>query len=223
MGYDITFHPVSLDDLRYFVFDVADQPDLAESRAAELARDDVEVTQILDLYGLFPTWMEKAQTGQAGVAETFAFACAAIAGYRHPFWFARGCACAFLLPMAPELAGLFQPVPTIATGAVSILPDPSGGVLPGNNAAGGILPRDRFDDLRTILEELSEQPGEFAPSALHDVFGKAGLDALERALSYATENELDLIEASEVVIPAQPKTYTRFDHMRAHYLNKLDP
>ena len=223
MGFDITFHPVSLDDLRRFVFEVADRPALAEERAAELARDDVERTQVLDLYGLFGTWLEKAQAGQAGVAETFAFACAAIAGYRHPFWFARGCASAFLVPMAPELADLYQPLPTVAEGAVSILPDPSGGVLPGNHAAGGIVRRERFADLRAVLHELSEREGQFAPSALYDVFGKAGLESLERALQYAEEHELDLIEASEVVIPAQPKTYTRWDNMRAHYLKRLDP
>lgn len=223
MGHDITFHPVSRKDLQRYVFDIADDPSLAADRAAEVASNEVDVTQILELYGSFPVWLEKAASGETTVSETFAFACAAIAGYRHPFWFARGCAVGFLVEDAPAIGELFQPIPTVASGRVSELPDSSAGVLTRNNAASGIVRQSAFDTLRARLSELETVEGEFADDALHDVFGDAGLDALNRAIRYADQHGLDLIEGSEVVIPALPKTYTHWNHMRAHYLGKLDP
>ena len=220
MGHDITFHPVSTADLRRFVFEVAADPGLIGERAAELGTDESDVTQILDMYGHFATWAIKVDSGQAPVGETFAFACAAISGYRHPFWFTRGAALSFLKNTAPELEELFEPIASVCDPLT--LPH-STALLTGNNSGSGILPRKHFGHLRELLEKLTKRPGEFAADALHDVFGETGLDALNRALAYAAENDLDLIEASEVVIPAGQKTYTRWKNMRAHYLKVLDP
>ncbi len=37
MGYDVTFHPISRNELQRFFLDVLDSPDLAEARAAEIS------------------------------------------------------------------------------------------------------------------------------------------------------------------------------------------
>ena len=220
MGHDITFHPVRVSDLRRFVFEVAADPGVGAERAAELGTDDLDVSQILDLYGHFPSWNLNVQSGQASVNQTFAFACAAVAGYRHPFWFTRGAAVGFLEDLAPELAQLFE---SVSSCCEPLELPPSSPLLSGNNTAGGVLPLRHFGQLREILEKLGNRPGDWATDTLHDVFGDTGLDALDRALNYAAENDLDLIEASEIVIPAAPKTYTRWANMRAHYLDKLEP
>jgi hypothetical protein len=113
MGFDITFHPVSRDDLQRFVFDVFNEPSLAESRATELSADPNAQSQILELYGQFPQW---AADGEAPFEATFAVACAAVAGWRHPYWYARGQALSFLATEEEAIGALLTPLPTIAQG-----------------------------------------------------------------------------------------------------------
>jgi len=210
MGYDVTFHPVSRNQLKHFVFDVFNDASVAESRAAELSNDPEAQEQIVGLYGQFPEWEED---DEAPFEATFAVAAAAIAGWLHPYWYARGQALSFMAFEHPEVAECFTPLPRLATGRFASLPDDSDGFLGENFTASGFISPDKFDTLTRLVKELA------APK----FFAQDGLESLHAALGYARAKGLGLLEATDIVVPSAGEFTSNPENLRAHYLKRMDP
>src|SRR5207253_693867 len=109
MGFDVTFHPIGADQLRHFLFDVLDDGSLAAARAAELSAEPKHRKVLDQLYESFPGWL--AGRGAPPVGNSFAVVAAVIAGFLHPYWYARGTALTFLAEEhLPEMKSLFVPL-----------------------------------------------------------------------------------------------------------------
>ncbi len=187
MGYDVTFHPVGQGELDHFVFDVLDDPSLGAARAAEITKHPDSRELIESLYADLP----------AGLAapEEMEFICACIAGFLHPYWYARGQALSSLLPPP-----LFTPMPKIARGRLASI---------SNSSRGGFIEPHKLTLIESLLpaHQLDEQ----------------AIDSLRRAIRYAQSRNLGLIEASDVVMPIADSCQSSFENLRAHFINRLDP
>jgi hypothetical protein len=218
MGFDVTFHPVSVSDLQRFVFDVADKGALAGARAREITKDARKQRDIADgVLARLPVFVKDVKA-DGGFANTVAFAAAAVAGYLHPYWYARGSALSFLAEKQPEVAKMITPLPKVAKGAVSKLADDSSGLLAGNYTASGVVLPENIPRLHALLRMLATPAKGKKKAALFDVFDEHGVDSLLRAIAYAAEHQLGLMEATDLVVPISNEGFTDADNMRAHFL-----
>jgi hypothetical protein len=159
-----------------------------------------------------------------GVTLERSFAAAILAGFLHPYWYARGQALTFLAEEhAPELAGLFVPIGKVAQGKLSALPDRKHAMIFGNESASGFIPPERIEFVMGILDALAEQPGRGGLSLLETVLDDEGLESLRSALNYCRTHGLGMIEASDVVVPAADQCISDFGNLRAQFMNRMVP
>lgn len=218
MGFDITFHPVSSEELQHFVFDVADNLRLAEARARALTTPDKRHA-VFNAYGLFREWLETFGQEGKDFAHTFAYAAAIIAGFRHPYWYARNANIGSILDH--RVRALIKPLGKIATGVVATLPDKSRGLIADHSTGSGYI--EDVATLSQLIEALSQPRIKQSffrrrlitkPPPIEEAFHETALNALRQAIAYALEHRLGLMEAEGVYVAILNKCYSDPDHLR---------
>jgi hypothetical protein len=212
MGFDITFHPVAKADLARYVFEVAENPDLAESRARELAANEDDFNMIMEFYyQQFPEWLQgvpdQERQGAPAFAATFVRTGAALAGFKYPYWYCRGSALTFVAEGNRSLRALFAPLGKLTDGVLSRMGDSSKGLIAENYSTSGFIA-----DIGALRQELAR-----IPAALEKQFDDEGRWALENALTFAEEHGLGLIEASDIYVPAEGGG-SKYENLRAQFL-----
>lgn len=231
MGYDVTFHPVGIGELQYYVFDVMNDPALAAQRAAELGsqperhRMAVEAYRVLERYGDWSQW-----SGEIHFASVVAYHAAAIAGFLHPFWYSRNGSIALIGQYDGFVLGeLFTSLTKIARGKASQMPDASHGILGLNCTGSGFIEPGRLPELLTKLTELAMTPlpPEAGPesdglSVLDGVFDYDGLASLLGSIHYAADHGLGLMEASGIVVVLADQTVSDPQNFRENDPDERD-
>jgi hypothetical protein len=218
MGLDITIHPIGRAELDYWLFDVVADPSLARRRSSEIS-DELEKRAIVaQLYEQFPEWLGSGDD----LDQTFAFGAAILAGFLHPYFYARGQALSLLPPnRVPEISGLFVPLSALSAGRLPRAEDPSGGLITGNYSASGFLEPGRIAEASALLAALATRDGTRGNSLLDESFDEDGLRALRAALRFVADHDLGLIEAADVVTPLAGEGHTDLSNMRAAFLGNL--
>ncbi|MCK5800417.1 MAG: hypothetical protein KAI47_24675 [Deltaproteobacteria bacterium] len=210
MSFDITFHPVAIADLERLVFDVWRVPERADKRAREVSEDPEKRRFILEaIYGPFDAWRSQAAGGALRFDKTLGFACAAIAGYRHGYFYGGASAISFATAAIPALA-LFTPLGACVPGARDL--DLGDGLLTENYSASGLILPEAFDDLHQGLDLLDTQ--RHTIPALFSLFEAPARDALDSAIIYAEKRGLALMEVSDLIEPAEHRGSTDLDNLR---------
>ena len=211
---EVTYHPISKSDLKYFVLDVLEKPELTASRIRELTDDARAQQQLEDVYRATIGWAKQLRAGEKQRAsETLAFPAVVILGFRHPFWHAAQSSISAIgawpwsemraqmteknNPSVPLLDGALSnlqeivvPLPSIGSGLAAMYDDPNGGLIDRELGASGIFPKDKLPALVNCAEEFF----------LCDIgFNSYGFGALNKAVDYAIDHGLDLMEAYNVV------------------------
>ncbi len=218
MGYDITFHPISKADLDRYLFQVADDPNLADARAKELAGKNADDFQMIMefYYENFPEWLaettEQEKQGLPAFAARFVRTAAALAGFKYPYWYCRGSALSFVATEEPSLRALITPVSRFASGTLKNMGDSSEGLITENFSASGFI-----GDIAALRRELSK-----LTKAMSEVFDAEGRWALDNAMNYAEKHGLGLIEAADVYVPMEGGG-SKYENLRAQFLNEKDP
>ncbi|MBW2732201.1 MAG: hypothetical protein JRH20_07385 [Deltaproteobacteria bacterium] len=218
-SFDVTFHPFGAEEIDRYVFDVWRNPSLARARARELNDDGAKQEVIITtIYAQFAAWRAQLETGQVETGQlkgtkTLAFACAALSGYRHFYSYAQGSALAFAAEFAPEIANLFIPLSALPNAPPELASiDFNGGLLDTNYSASGLLPLQHFAALRCALDGLREKAESSA--ALFCLFDEHDREALESALAAAEGLGVGLMEAADLVVPAERTGSTDLDKLR---------
>lgn len=205
MGWDVTFHPVGADELERFVFQPAGAPTLGPQRAAELTNDPGLRDMLAGNYARIPDWLASGEPCE----KTFSFLAACVAGFRHPYHYARGAAICFALAEDEGFArrfprGLFQPLSSMAP----VMAEVGGEVVFSENySASGWIPPRRLARLRRAVEESS-----------YFASGSEGRRALLAAIDYARERGLGLLEATDLVVPIAGSCSSDPNNLRADFL-----
>ncbi len=208
MGYDVTFHPVSLDDLRHYVFDVLEKPDLALGRASEIAGDSEKRRVAEGIYEQLSDWTGQLADGRSlALNDTFALAAAQIAGFLHPYWYARNAAISMLDD--DRILELFTPLSELDGAPASLQRATASAHIGLNFTASGVVID--IDALECNLRRLGfdgESPTLFA------VFDGSTLASLREAIAYCRQHNLALIEATDLIVPIADEARTDPDNCR---------
>lgn len=216
MGFDVTFHSIDLRELDRFFFDVVRTPSIAVERSALLTSEPSHQSLVLRLYSQFPNWL--ADEG-IGFSESFAFAVGILAGFLHPFWYARGESLSFLATgPVPEMKPFLTPVSSMAVDVFAAKRETDAGLIQANDSGGGLVLPNRLADFRQLLDDLEEQQRREATPLIGGVFSDAGWKALHHAVSYARSRGLALFEATDVVEPITDECYSDIRNLRADFL-----
>lgn len=232
MGYDVTFHPVSLEEVQYFIFDMFDRPKLADERASVLTRNTEKRERVLALYKDLWQWRDVAAwEEERRFGRTVGYLTAALCGFLHPYWYARGGPISFMLPFDPRVRDLFRPWPEVGHGLVSRMPDSADGLLLTNYDASGFIVPAKIPTLELVVLDIGRRlvAGELDPQVemtpygpLIRGFSDEGLQGLLKAIEYAEKHGLGMMEACDVVIPIMDKGLPDPDQFRFPDLDNVD-
>ncbi|MCG7547386.1 hypothetical protein [Pseudoalteromonas sp. Of7M-16] len=219
MSYDVTFHCISKKEIQRYVFDILEHPGMLQSRAAEVSSDSEVQEQFLELFNEFiiPWYMnESTPSGDPITAENFAayfsFAIASVAGFLHPYWYARNSAICFLAEKIPSIHTLFQSFSALENSPLAKFDTDTSILMSGNYSASGVL-----QNVGTFKGWVLENQNNIA-----ELIDEDGLDSLLRALNYCIDNGLYLIEATEIVVPISGECQSNYGNLRAHFLKNID-
>ena len=232
MSLDVTFHPIREDELKRFVAEPILDPTTVGARATEAAETPEKQEALMAIYETLTAVGQAALAGlglgpddgfkrmDVGplifIAAAVSLGAAAIAGYLHPYWYARGAGVAHLVEEDEEVFGdLIAPLGAILGEAFMTAPDPDLGGLSESFMGGGFISLDNLDALEDALD------GEGAETA-EAVLGEDGLEALLQAIGYASRHGCGLLEASDVVSPAEETFFSDRQNLRAPYLENAE-
>lgn len=187
MGWDISYHPISEKQIKNWYFDVLENPNLIN----ELAHDHA----IEDFYkGKYFETMEVAlKTAPNSIFETsHGYYVAVVQGFFQKFFYVRGGALSF--SESGLLKGYFRPWEDFISadqlkGAVH-------NTIVNNYSSGVYIPKEKVVQL---LDDYSQN--EQIYKELNSLFSHNRITVFLKALNFAKERELGLLEATEVIEP----------------------
>lgn len=223
MGFDVSFHVVTLEELENFVFAPLANPQEIPRCISILSRG-ADSRLLENLYGNFQEW----KNGPLSASEmpwTLRFAASIISGYLHPYWYARNQAIS-LLPerFASEKNSIFSPMSKFFPTGFRLESEEAPLTFLGNYSASGLIEPNRFENVELLLDVLREQDtGKDGPKQSERGLSFEGQEAIRCAIAFARTIECCLIEATDVVIPLQDKSLAPLINLRARFLGNIAP
>ena len=193
MGYDVSFHPISPEEMREWYFTPLTWIQQGQEE---------KVLALAAQYGMEDFYAEKYLNTLRAGAETEAdelfdkshgFYIAVIQGFFRDYYYTRGSAFSFLVEEKPEYRRYFTPWTQVAPPA---LPNPAENQIIENYSSGVYLSPEQVTQLLKDMEQ--------DPKVLEDLEGRwsnGQLAVLKKALSAAAKSGVGLLEATEVVEP----------------------
>lgn len=227
MGFDITFHPVTREELKTFVFDVIEKPSLAEERALMISKDEDKQESIKNIYMRLEEFRDELLNGECGFGETYGFAVAAIAGYIHPYWYSRQGCISFICMEESEnknmfnkllnnskrtFNGLLESLVELSPNTFKEIEDEGDGLIIGNYCGGGYIDNSKLSYLKDLIEDPTYE------NLVSIIMNEDNLKALKHAINYALLHNTGILEASDIVVPVSNECYSDFDNFRADFI-----
>ena len=193
MGYDVSFHPISPEEMREWYFTPLSwvqqgQEEKVLALAAQHGMEDFYAEKYLD------TLRVGAGTESDELFDkSHGFYIAVIQGFFRDYYYTRGSAFSFLVEEKPEYARYFTPWAQVTPTA---FPNPAENQIIENYCSGVYLSPKQVTQLLRDLEQ--------DPKVLEDLEGlwsNGQLAVLKKALTAAAELGAGLLEATEVVEP----------------------
>jgi len=188
MGYDITFHAISIEEFNYFVFDVIKDQDVTKSRINEITKDQKKQESLQVIYQNIIEFIQKKEP-ETNFSEGLNYLTAMLSGFLHPYWYARGCS--FSLTIPNLVKGLFKPMKMLVKPYLQDITDDSEGLITNNFSASGISYGKDFDLLVSLFGAL-QKPNDFSEEVIN---------AINNVFDYAQKNNLGILEATDIVVP----------------------
>lgn len=207
MGYDVSFHPISPEEMREWYFTPLTWIQQGQEE---------KVLALAAQYGMEDFYAEKYLNTLRVGAETEAdelfdkshgFYIAVIQGFFRDYYYTRGSAFSFLVEEKPEYGRYFTPWTQVAPAA---LPNPAENQIIENYCSGVYLSPKQVTQLLKDMEQ--------APKVLEDleeVWSDGRVAVLKKALVAAAELGVGLLEATEVVEPnpIRPNESTSYSNL----------
>ena len=155
MGFDITLHPISVEEIRRFVFDPLEDRSLVENRVCELTKDEEKIDFIKENYEFtFNNCIKNCKVD----CNKLSVLAAKVSSFLHPYWYSRNLALSFLIQ--DEICK-----PVIRPLSVSIengdlkqrLIQPKLLIEENYSSSGFILPEDTLDLSDNLIDSIKQQ------------------------------------------------------------------
>jgi len=193
MGYDVSFHPISPDEIQEWYFTPLTwiqqgQEEKVLALAAQYGIEDFYAEKYLD------TLRVGAETESNELFDkSHGFYIAVIQGFFRDYYYTRGSAFSFLLEEKPDYARYFTPWAQVVPTA---FPNPAENRIVENYCSGVYLSPDQ---VMQLLKDMEQDPK--VCEDLERIWSNGQFAVLKKALSAAAELGAGLLEATEVVEP----------------------
>lgn len=193
MGYDVSFHPISPDEIQEWYFTPLTwiqqgQEEKVLALAAQYGIEDFYAQKYLD------TLRVGAETESNELFDkSHGFYIAVIQGFFREYYYTRGSAFSFLLEEKPDYARYFTPWAQVVPTA---FPNPAENRIVENYCSGVYLSPDQ---VMQLLKDMEQDPK--VCEDLERIWSNGQIAVLKKALSAAAELGAGLLEATEVVEP----------------------
>ncbi len=193
MGYDVSFHPISPEEMREWYFGPLTwvqqgREEKVLALAAQYGMEDFYAEKYLD------TLRVGAGTGPDELFDkSHGFYIAVIQGFFRDYFYTRGSAFSFLVEQKPEYVRYFTPWEQIVP---AVFPNPAENRTIENYCSGVYLSPDQAAQLLQDLEQDKK-----VQEDLEGLWCDGQLAVLKKALTAAVELGTGLLEATEVVEP----------------------
>ena len=192
MGFDISYHPISKEQMQLWYFD----------RLYEVENEDYNMLQKLGRdAGVEDYFIEEyIETMKVAIGydkqdtfeKTHVYYLAVVQGFFQKYFYTRGTPISFLIKENPEIEKYITSWSEIKPDFINCLVE---GTL-ADNYSGGIYISS--EQVRQLLSDLKHN--KYINEVFKKFFGR-NISVFINALKYANENDLGLIEASEVIEP----------------------
>lgn len=193
MGYDVSFHPISPDEIQEWYFTPLTwiqqgQEEKVLALAAQYGIEDFYAEKYLD------TLRVGAETESNELFDkSHGFYIAVIQGFFREYYYTRGSAFSFLLEEKPDYARYFTPWAQVVPTA---FPNPAENRIIENYCSGVYLAPEQVLQLLRDLEQEN-----VVQKDLEEHWSNGQFAVLKKALTAAAELGVGLLEATEVVEP----------------------
>ena len=193
MGYDVSFHPISPDEIQEWYFTPLTwiqqgQEEKVLALAAQYGIEDFYAEKYLD------TLRVGAETESDELFDkSHGFYIAVIQGFFRDYYYTRGSAFSFLLEEKPDYARYFTPWAQVVPTA---FPNPAENRIVENYCSGVYLSPNQ---VMQLLKDMEHDPK--VCEDLERIWSNGQIAVLKKALSAAAELGAGLLEATEVVEP----------------------
>ena len=193
MGYDVSFHPISPDEIQEWYFTPLTwiqqgQEEKVLALAAQYGIEDFYAEKYLD------TLRVGAETESDELFDkSHGFYIAVIQGFFREYYYTRGSAFSFLAEEKPDYARYFTPWAQVVPPA---FPNPAENRIVENYCSGVYLSPDQ---VMQLLKDMEQDPK--VCEDLERIWSNGQIAVLKKALTAAAELEVGLLEATEVVEP----------------------
>lgn len=193
MGYDVSFHPISPDEIQEWYFTPLTwiqqgQEEKVLALAAQYRIEDFYAEKYLD------TLRVGAETESNELFDkSHGFYIAVIQGFFRDYYYTRGSAFSFLAEEKPDYARYFTPWAQVVPTA---FPNPAENRIVENYCSGVYLSPDQ---VMQLLKDMEQDPK--VCEDLERIWSNGQIAVLKKALSAAAELGVGLLEATEVVEP----------------------
>ena len=193
MGYDVSFHPISPDEIQEWYFTPLTwiqqgQEEKVLALAAQYGIEDFYAEKYLD------TLRVGAETESNELFDkSHGFYIAVIQGFFRDYYYTRGSAFSFLLEEKPDYARYFTPRAQVVPTA---FPNPAENRIVENYCSGVYLSPDQ---VMQLLKDMEQDPK--VCEDLERIWSNGQIAVLKKSLSAAAELGVGLLEATEVVEP----------------------
>ena len=193
MGYDVSFHPISPDEIQEWYFTPLTwiqqgQKEKVLALAAQYGIEDFYTEKYLDTLRVG----EKTEPDEL-FDKSHGFYIAVIQGFFREYYYTRGSAFSFLLEEKPDYARYFTPWAQVVPTA---FPNPAENRIVENYCSGVYLSPDQ---VMQLLKDMEQDPK--VCEDLERIWSNGQFAVLKKALSAAAELGAGLLEATEVVEP----------------------
>ena len=207
MGYDVSFHPISPDEIQEWYFTPLTwiqqgQEEKVLALAAQYGIEDFYAEKYLD------TLRVGAETESNELFDkSHGFYIAVIQGFFRDYYYTRGSAFSFLAEEKPDYARYFTPWAQVVPTA---FPNPAENRIVENYCSGVYLAPEQVLNLLRDLEQEN-----VVQKDLEEHWSNGQFAVLKKALSAAAELGVGLLEATEVVEPnpIRPNESTSYSNL----------
>lgn len=194
MGYDVTYHPINEMEMKNWYFDrLQEIKDGNEGPAKEFAKSfdvhDFYVEKYIDILGISASQNNENEPFD----KTHGFYTAIVQGFFRTYFYTRGSAFSFLIDEHPEFQKYTKTWEEILEKPLTC---PLENRITENYSSGVYIPYDKLNQLYEDYKENSE-----IKEVMDAFFSEGRIKVFLKAVEYALENKLGILEATEVIQP----------------------
>lgn len=188
MGFDISYHPISTEEVQNWYFNVLENPSLAEKLGEEYEIDPFYIDKYKEVIDV-----ALKTTTDDPFDTTHGYYIAVIQGLFRKYFYTRGSGFSFLI----EEKGDFAKYTTEWQKFIPVqYTNPIANILTQNYSSGIYISAEQVKELLSDFEN-----NEKTKEDLLNFYSHGRIDVFIEALKYSAENNLGLLEATEVVEP----------------------